>query len=168
MHLKVAFNWDTKPLYNVIAKIPGSTFPDEWIVRGNHHDAWVNGANDPVSGMAPELEEARALGELRKQGWAPKRTIVYAAWDGEEPALLGSTEWVETHSTDLKEHAVAYINTDGNGRGFLNMSGSHSLERFHQRRGARRQRSRDRHQRLEAAAGGDDRARHAGRAERRA
>jgi N-acetylated-alpha-linked acidic dipeptidase len=130
VHLKVAFNWDTKPLYNVIAKIPGSTFPDEWILRGNHHDAWVNGANDPVSGMAPELEEARALGELRKQGWTPKRTIVYASWDGEEPGLLGSTEWVETHLKDLREHAVAYLNTDGNGRGFLNMSGSHSLERF--------------------------------------
>ena len=99
-------------------------------MRGNHHDAWVNGANDPVSGMAPELEEARALGELRKQGWTPKRTIVYASWDGEEPGLLGSTEWVETHLKDLREHAVAYINTDGNGRGFLNMSGSHSLERF--------------------------------------
>ena len=130
VHLKVAFNWDTKPLYDVIAKIPGSTFPDEWIIRGNHHDAWVNGANDPVSGMSPELEEARALGELRKQGWAPKRTIVYAAWDGEEPGLLGSTEWVEAHEADLKEHAVAYINTDGNGRGFLSASGSHSLERF--------------------------------------
>jgi N-acetylated-alpha-linked acidic dipeptidase len=129
-HLKVAFNWDTKPLYDVIAKIPGSTFPDEWIIRGNHHDAWVNGANDPVSGMAPELEEARALGELRKSGWSPKRTIVYASWDGEEPGLLGSTEWVETHEKELREHAVAYINTDGNGRGFLNASGSHSLERF--------------------------------------
>ena len=130
VHFKVAFNWDTKPLYNVIAKIPGSTFPDEWIIRGNHHDAWVNGAQDPISGMAPELEEARALGELRKQGWSPKRTIVYAAWDGEEPGLLGSTEWVEAHEAELKEHAVAYINTDGNGRGFLNASGSHSLERF--------------------------------------
>ena len=130
VHLKVAFNWDTKPLYNVIARLTGSTFPDEWILRGNHHDAWVNGAADPVSGMAPMLEEARALGELRKQGWTPKRTIVYAAWDGEEPALLGSTEWVETHADDLKEHAVAYINSDGNGRGFLNMSGSHSLEGF--------------------------------------
>src|SRR5580765_998817 len=105
-HFKIAFNWDTKPLYDVIARIPGSTFPDEWIVRGNHHDAWVNGAADPVSGMSPELEEARALGELRKQGWAPKRTIIYAAWDGEEPALLGSTEWVETHLSDLQQHAV--------------------------------------------------------------
>jgi len=130
VHLKVAFNWDTIPLYDVIAKIPGSLFPDEWIIRGNHHDAWVNGTADPVSGMAPELEEARVLGELRKQGWQPKRTIVYASWDGEEPGLLGSTEWVETHEAELLQHAVAYINSDGNGRGFLNVSGSHSLERF--------------------------------------
>jgi N-acetylated-alpha-linked acidic dipeptidase len=130
VHLKVAFNWDTKPLYDVIARIPGSTFPDEWIIRGNHHDGWVNGAQDPISGMSPELEEARALGELRKQGWQPKRTIIYASWDGEEPGLLGSTEWVETHEADLRQHAVAYINTDGNGRGFLAMQGSHSLERF--------------------------------------
>jgi len=129
-HLKVAFNWDIKPLYNVIARLSGSTFPDEWIIRGNHHDAWVNGAADPVSGISVELEEARALGELRKQGWAPKRTIVYAAWDGEEPGLLGSTEWVEAHADDLTQHAVVYINTDGNGRGFFNASGSHSLERF--------------------------------------
>ena len=92
VHLKVSFDWETKPLYNVVATIPGSTFPDEWIVRGNHHDAWVNGAADPVSGMAPELEEARALGQLVKEGWRPKRTIVYAAWDGEEPGLIGSTE----------------------------------------------------------------------------
>jgi N-acetylated-alpha-linked acidic dipeptidase len=130
VHLKVAFNWDIKPLYDVIAKIQGATFPDEWIIRGNHHDAWVNGAADPVSGTSALLEEARSLGELRRQGWAPKRTIVYAAWDGEEPGLLGSTEWVEAHVEDLRQHAVAYINTDGNGRGFLSMSGSHSLERF--------------------------------------
>ena len=130
VHLKVSFNWDQKPLWDVIAKIPGSTFPDEWIVRGNHHDGWVNGANDPVSGMAPELEEARALGELRKQGWQPKRTIIYASWDGEEPGLLGSTEWVEEHEKELREHAVAYINSDGNGRGFISMQGTHTLERF--------------------------------------
>jgi N-acetylated-alpha-linked acidic dipeptidase len=130
VHLKVAFNWDRKPLYDVIARIPGGMFPDEWIIRGNHHDAWVNGAADPVSGISAELEEARAMGELRKQGWSPKRTIVYAAWDGEEPGLLGSTEWVETHGDDLKQHAVVYINSDGNGRGFFNAAGSHSLERF--------------------------------------
>jgi hypothetical protein len=87
-HLKVTFNWDTKPLYNVVATLRGSTFPDEWIIRGNHHDAWVNGAGDPVSGLAPELEEARALGRLVKDGWRPRRTIVYTAWDGEEAGLI--------------------------------------------------------------------------------
>lgn len=130
VHLKVSFNWDMKPIYNVIAKLAGSTFPDEWIVRGNHHDAWVNGASDPISGMAPELEEARALGQLAKQGWRPKRTIVYAAWDGEEAGLLGSTEWVEQHEAELRKTVVVYINTDGNSRGFLQASGSHTLEHF--------------------------------------
>lgn len=128
VHLKVAFNWDTKPMYDVIAKIQGSTYPDEWIVRGNHHDAWVNGASDPVSGMAPLLEEARAIGQLLKQGWRPKRTLVYAAWDGEEPGLLGSTEWVEHHDAELRTKAAVYINSDGNSRGFLEASGSHTLE----------------------------------------
>ena len=128
VHLKVSFNWDLKPMYNVVARLKGSTFPDEWIVRGNHHDAWVNGASDPVSGMAPLLEEARALGALVKQGWSPKRTLVYAAWDGEEPGLLGSTEWVEQHEAELRDKAVVYINSDGNSRGFLQASGSHALE----------------------------------------
>jgi N-acetylated-alpha-linked acidic dipeptidase len=130
VHLKVASNWDTKPVYDVIAKISGSQYPDEWIVRGNHHDAWVNGAEDPISGMVDELEEARALGELVKQGWKPKRTIIYCAWDGEEPGLLGSTEWAEEHAGELRTHAVAYINSDSNGRGYLSMAGSHSLEHF--------------------------------------
>ena len=130
VHLKVSSNWDTKPLYDVVARITGSTFPDEWIVRGNHHDAWVNGASDPISGMAPTLEEARALGVLVKQGWRPKRTIVYAAWDGEEPGLLGSTEWMEQHDQELQQKAVLYINSDGSGRGFFEPAGSHTLERF--------------------------------------
>ena len=130
VHLKVAFNWDTKPLYDVIAKIPGSVAPDEWIVRGNHHDAWVNGAEDPISAQVSLLEEARSLGLLLKQGWKPRRTIIYCAWDGEEPMLLGSTEWVEEHAAELSEHAAVYINTDGNDRGVLNMNGSHSLEQF--------------------------------------
>jgi N-acetylated-alpha-linked acidic dipeptidase len=130
VHLKVKSDWSIKPVYNVIARLPGTTEADQWVVRGNHHDAWVNGAEDPVSGMVAELEEARALGELYKQGWRPKRTIVYAAWDGEEPGLLGSTEWVEAHEKELTEHAVAYINTDGNGRGYLDVGGSHTLERF--------------------------------------
>jgi N-acetylated-alpha-linked acidic dipeptidase len=130
VHLKLEFNWDLKPVNDVIAKIPGSVAPDEWIIRGNHHDAWVNGAEDPVSGQAPLLEEARALGLLVKQGWKPRRTIIYAAWDGEEPMLLGSTEWVEAHADELRQHAAVYINTDGNDRGLLQMEGSHSLEQF--------------------------------------
>ena len=129
-HLKLAFDWNQAPLYDVVARMGGSTFPDQWIVRGNHHDAWVNGAEDPLSGMAAELEEARALGELHKQGWSPKRTLIYCAWDGEEPSLLGSTEWAETHAAELKQHAVAYVNSDSNGRGFLEVEGSHVLEHF--------------------------------------
>jgi N-acetylated-alpha-linked acidic dipeptidase len=130
VHLKVAFNWDMKPLYNVIARIPGSTYPDEWIIRGSHHDAWVNGAEDPVASTVAILEEARALGMLLKQGWTPKRTIVYCAWDGEEEGLLGSTEWAEDHAEELRTKAAVYINSDGNGRGYLNVSGSHTLEKF--------------------------------------
>jgi N-acetylated-alpha-linked acidic dipeptidase len=98
--------------------------------RGNHHDAWVNGAEDPLSGAVAALEEARAIGELLKQGWKPKRTIIYCAWDGEEPGLLGSTEWVETHADELRKHAVVYINSDSNGRGYFALEGSHSLEHF--------------------------------------
>ena len=130
VHLVVKSNWDLKPVNDVIAKIPGSTQPDEWIVRGNHHDGWVNGADDPISAQVALLEEARALGQLLKQGWKPKRTIIYAAWDGEEPMLLGSTEWAEEHADELRQHAVTYINTDGNGRGYLGMEGSHTLEHF--------------------------------------
>jgi N-acetylated-alpha-linked acidic dipeptidase len=130
VHLKLEFNWDQKPLYNVIAKIPGSQLPDEWIIRGNHHDGWVNGAADPLSGMVAELSEAKAIGELVKKGYRPKRTLVYCAWDGEEPALLGSTEWAEDHQQELRQKAVAYINSDGNGRGFIGASGSHTLETF--------------------------------------
>jgi len=128
VHMKLAFNWNRVPIYNVIARMQGSTYPDEWVIRGNHHDAWVNGAGDPGSGMSVVLEEARALGELAKQGWRPKRTLIYAAWDGEEQGLLGSTEWVEAHDHDLRDHAVAYVNSDGTGRGFFNPSGSHVLE----------------------------------------
>jgi N-acetylated-alpha-linked acidic dipeptidase len=130
VHLKVAFNWDLKPVNDVVARIPGSEWPDEWVVRGNHHDAWVNGAEDPVSAMSATLEEARALGVLLKEGWKPKRTIVYCAWDGEEPMLLGSTEWAEAHAEELQQKAVAYLNTDSNGRGYLDASGSPTLEHF--------------------------------------
>jgi N-acetylated-alpha-linked acidic dipeptidase len=130
VHIKMLSNWDQKKLYDVIARIPGSAFPDEWVIRGNHHDAWVNGAEDPVSGLIALLEEARSFGELLEQGWKPKRTIIYCAWDGEEPGLLGSTEWVEEHSAELLEHAVAYFNSDTNARGYFRAEGSHVLEKF--------------------------------------
>ncbi len=128
VHLKLEFDWKLVPAHNVIATMKGSEFPDQWIVRGNHHDAWVHGANDPVSGMVALMEEARAVGELAKKGQKPKRTLVYCAWDAEEEGLLGSTEWVEDHKKELQEKVVAYINTDGNGRGFLSAGGSHTLQ----------------------------------------
>ena len=130
VHLKLEFNWDMKKIYDVVARIPGSPYPDEWIVRGNHHDAWVNGAEDPLSGTVALMEEARAFAELQKQGWKPKRTIIYCVWDGEEEGLLGSTEWAEEHDEELRRHAAMYINSDGNGRGYLGVAGSHSLEKF--------------------------------------
>ena len=129
VHLKVTSNWDMKPIRDVIATLHGAN-DDQWIIRGNHYDAWVNGAEDPISGQSAMLEEARMLGELHKQGWTPKRTIIYCAWDGEEPGLLGSVEWVETHLSELQKHAVAYINSDSNGRGYMYPGGTQDLERF--------------------------------------
>ncbi len=129
-HLKLAFDWRTVTARDVIAKLPGADYPDEWVIRGNHYDAWVFGAEDPISGTVALLAEAKALGALAQSGWKPRRTLVYCAWDGEEPGLLGSTEWVETHADQLKRNAVMYINSDSNGRGFLGMEGSHTLEKF--------------------------------------
>ena len=128
VHLKLTFDWQLKPAHNVIAKLKGKDFPDQWVIRGNHHDAWVHGAADPISGMVALLEEARVVGMLAKAGSEPKRTLVYCAWDAEEPGLIGSTEWVEDHLDELQQKTVAYINTDGNGRGFFGAGGSHSLE----------------------------------------
>ncbi len=130
VRLNLAFDWKLVDCHNVIAKMKGTELPDEWVIRGNHHDAWVNGANDPISGMVALMEEARAIGELAKTGWKPKRTIIYCGWDGEEPGLLGSTEWVEHHAEELQQKVVAYINSDGNGRGFLYAQGSHTLEQM--------------------------------------
>jgi len=130
VHLKLEFNWDMVQAYDVIAKIKGSEFPDEWVMRGNHHDAWVNGAGDPISGQAAMLDEAKALGDLLKTGWKPKRSIVYCSWDGEEPGLIGSTEFAEDHDKELQQKAVVYINSDGNGRGFYGGGGSQALEPF--------------------------------------
>lgn len=128
VHLKVESDWGTKPVIDVVAMLKGSEEPETWIVRGNHYDGWVNGADDPISGQSALLEEARALGELHKQGWSPKRTLVYAAWDGEEPGLLGSTEWAEKHADELTKHGALYINSDENGRGYFGASGSQSSE----------------------------------------
>jgi N-acetylated-alpha-linked acidic dipeptidase len=130
VHLQMASNWDIKPIYDVIATLHGAQEANQWVIRGNHHDAWVNGADDPLSGQAALLEEARIMGELHRQGWTPRRTIIFCSWDGEEPGLLGSVEWVETHLDDLQKHAVTYINSDTNERGFLNAGGTQDLQTF--------------------------------------
>jgi len=130
VRLALQFDWKLVPAYDVIAKMRGAERPDEWIIRGNHHDGWVFGASDPTSGQVAMLEEARVVGELAKNGWKPKRTIIYCSWDGEEPGLLGSTEWAEAHADELREHAAVYINSDSSGRGFLFVGGSHGLQPF--------------------------------------
>jgi N-acetylated-alpha-linked acidic dipeptidase len=129
VHMALAFDWKLVPAYDVIARLAGSDRPDQWIMRGNHHDAWVNGASDPISGQVSMLEEAKAIAQLTKSGWKPRRTIVYAAWDGEEEGLLGSTEWAETHGPELQKNLVVYINSDSNARGFFDAGGSHTLEK---------------------------------------
>lgn len=130
VHLALEFDWQTRPLYNVIGRIPGARTPDQWIIHGNHHDSWVNGAADPLSGQVALGEAARALGSLLKTGWRPARTIIFAAWDGEEWGIIGSTEWAEKHQDELREKAVVYFNTDSNSRGWLRAGGSHSLQTF--------------------------------------
>ncbi len=130
VHLKLDFDWSTRPLYNVIVTIPGSVYRDQWIIYGNHHDAWVNGASDPSSGASVLLETARSLSVLRGQGWQPKRTVVLALWDGEEFGLMGSTEWLEKHLDEMDRKGAVYINSDSTGRGPLSAGGSHTLESF--------------------------------------
>lgn len=130
VRLSLDFDWTNKPLYNVIARLPGSVCPDQWVIYGNHHDAWVNGASDPVSGAAALLETARAFGELYRTGWRPRRTLVFALWDGEEFGLVGSTEWLEKHQDELSSKAVAYFNSDSNGKGTLSVGGTPVLEQF--------------------------------------
>jgi N-acetylated-alpha-linked acidic dipeptidase len=128
--LKLSFDWQVRPVYNVLARIDGHVFPNEWIIHGNHHDSWVNGATDPTSGNVALMETARAFSEMVKEGWKPKRTIIFASWDAEEWGLIGSTEWVEKHADELREKAVAYINTDSTGKGWLSTAGSHSLQKL--------------------------------------
>jgi N-acetylated-alpha-linked acidic dipeptidase len=128
VHLAVKSDWSLKAIYDVVAVMKGSDDPDQWIMRGNHHDGWVFGAGDPLSGHIAMMGEAKAIGALARTGWRPKRTLVYLSWDAEEPMLLGSTEWAETHAAELKQKALIYVNTDGSGHGFLNAAGSHSLQ----------------------------------------
>jgi N-acetylated-alpha-linked acidic dipeptidase len=111
VHMKLDMDYAQRPVWDVIAKLRGAE-DDQWVILGNHHDAWVYGAADPGSGTAAMLETARALGELARSGWKPRRTIVMAEWGGEEPGLLGSTEWVEANRAELQAKAVAYVNTD--------------------------------------------------------
>jgi N-acetylated-alpha-linked acidic dipeptidase len=128
VHMTVQSDWSLKPIYDVIVKIPGQEFPDQWILRGNHHDGWVFGASDPLSGNVVMMAEAHAISVMMKKGFKPRRTLVFTSWDGEEPGLLGSTEWVETHADELAQKAVAYINTDGNSGGIFGVGGSPILE----------------------------------------
>ncbi len=129
-HLVVSSDWAQREIYDVVARLDGSVYPDQWVIRGNHHDGWVFGADDPLSGNVAMMAEMKAIGALAATGWRPKRTLVYASWDGEEAGLLGSTEWVETHVAELAKKAVAYVNSDSNSRGFLEAGGSHSLQRL--------------------------------------
>ena len=130
VHMKVLSEWSQKPIYDVVAKIRGSDAPDQWIIRGNHHDGWVFGALDPLGGQIALMAEAKSIGKLVREGWRPRRTLVYNSWDGEEPGLLGSTEWAEQHAAELKLKAVLYVNSDTNGRGFLQAEGSHAVQHF--------------------------------------
>ncbi|MGC1522236.1 MAG: transferrin receptor-like dimerization domain-containing protein, partial [Steroidobacteraceae bacterium] len=130
VHLKVLSDWSQKTIYDVIAVMRGTQEPDRWIIRGNHHDGWVFGATDPLAGQVALMAEAKAIGRLYQEGWRPRRTLVYASWDGEEPGLLGSTEWAETHAAELQAKAALYVNSDTNGRGFLDVDGSHELQHF--------------------------------------
>ena len=112
VHLKTDMDFQTRTIWNVIARIDGETEKDRWVVMGNHRDAWTFGAVDPNSGTTAMLEAARGFGQLLKQGWKPRRTMVLCSWDGEEQGLIGSTEWAEENAAELRQKAVAYLNMD--------------------------------------------------------
>lgn len=130
VRMQMKSDWKIGPLYNVVGRIRGASAPDEWVIFGNHHDGWVNGAADPISGASALMEAARALSQLVKSGWQPQRTIIVTLWDGEEWGLLGSTEWAEEHADELREKAVVYFNTDGYSKGVFDAEGSHTLTTF--------------------------------------
>jgi N-acetylated-alpha-linked acidic dipeptidase len=130
VHLAVKSEWSLKTIYDVVAVLKGSEQPDQWVLRGNHRDGWVFGAADPISGHVSLMAEAKAIGAQARAGQRPKRTLVYLSWDAEEPMLLGSTEWAETHADELKAKAVIYLNSDGNERGQFGAEGSHAFEHY--------------------------------------
>jgi N-acetylated-alpha-linked acidic dipeptidase len=111
VHMVLKQDYAYRTIWDVIGKIQGTEWPDEWVIAGNHRDAWVYGAVDPNSGTAAMLEAVHGIGELLKSGWKPKRTLIFASWDAEEEGLIGSTEWAEDNAAALN-HAVAYFNTD--------------------------------------------------------
>jgi N-acetylated-alpha-linked acidic dipeptidase len=130
VHLVSEQDYQRRLIWDVVGKIRGSQYPDEWVVNGNHRDAWVYGAVDPNSGTAAMLEAVHGIGALLKQGWKPKRTILFCSWDAEEEGLIGSTEWVEQHAQTI-DHAVAYFNTDVGVAGpDFNASAVPSLKQF--------------------------------------
>jgi N-acetylated-alpha-linked acidic dipeptidase len=130
VRVALSFDWQVRSIYDVFARIPGSVYPDQWVIHGNHHDAWVNGAQDPLSGASTVMESVRSFSELVKTGWRQKRTMIFALWDAEEWGLIGSTEWGEEHADELRQNGVAYFNTDSYSRGWYGVQGSHTLETF--------------------------------------
>jgi N-acetylated-alpha-linked acidic dipeptidase len=130
VHMQLKMDFAQRTVWDVIGKIPGTEFPDEWVVAGNHRDAWVYGAVDPGSGTAAMLEAVHGVGVLLAQGWKPRRTLFFCSWDAEEEGLIGSTEWAEEHAKQLA-HAVAYINTDASVSGpHFEASAVPSLKQF--------------------------------------
>ena len=127
VRLTVRFDWNTVTASNVVARLEGAVWPDQWVMRGNHHDGWNHGAADPLSGIVALLAEAQAIAKLDRR---PARTVLFAAWDSEEHGLMGSTEWAEENAEELREKLVLYSNTDGMSRGFVRVGGSPSLAGF--------------------------------------
>jgi N-acetylated-alpha-linked acidic dipeptidase len=131
VHMTLQMDYGQRRLIDVVGRITGAEFPDEWVIVGSHRDAWVFGAADSVSGHVSMMSVARAMSEMVKKGWKPRRTILFVSWDGEEPGLLGSTEFVEDFANDLKAKAAVYVNRDsGAGGPFFGASAVHSLTPF--------------------------------------
>jgi N-acetylated-alpha-linked acidic dipeptidase len=131
VHLSLEMDYGQRRLINVTGMLAGSVYPNEWVILGSHRDAWTFGAADSVSGHVSVMAVARAMGQMVKKGWRPRRTIVFVSWDGEEPGLLGSTEWIEDLTAELQAKAAIYINRDAGATGpFFGASAVHSLVPF--------------------------------------